>query len=109
MGIDDLNKKLECTLQERGAAYGPYGTGLQIKEDLLNIIKNAYEEHHKMPMPGRELHYFWDICNKLCRLAINPNHHDSWRDVSGYATRILEDVEKMCGPENNPRRADEPR
>lgn len=88
--MNDIDK----TLSERKAVYGPYRKGCQIRRDLLKTITDAFEEFHGVPMPSLYVHYFWDIVNKLCRLAITPDHKDSWHDMVGYSKRIEEFIEE---------------
>ena len=38
--------------------------------------------------------YSWVIImNKLIRLLANPRHLDSWKDIAGYATLTVKDIE----------------
>ena len=34
------------------------------------------------------------ICTKLARISHTPKHVDSWRDIAGYATLIVNILEK---------------
>lgn len=46
--------------------------------------------HHKFP----EGWYSWGIIlNKLCRILGDPKNIDSWRDIAGYATLVVEHLE----------------
>ncbi len=76
------------TLSERGNIYGPYQEGLDIRANILKAITDGYENRHGEPMPSVYMGYFWDIANKLCRLAVCPNHEDSWKDIVGYSKLI---------------------
>jgi len=84
--------KLKETLESRKAVYGPYREGCIIRMELMDIIKDAYRQFHKEDMPKIYIEYFFDVMNKFSRLAISPNHKDSWHDVAGYATRIEESL-----------------
>ena len=89
--MNDAEKKARDqnnTLASRGSDYGPYPQGLAIREQLMKAITDGYKQHHKADMSDRHKSYFWDICNKLCRLAITPTHSDSWHDVVGYGQLI---------------------
>ena len=55
-------------------------------------IRYAYVNKIQM-LPLHE-HYIRDIVNKLSRIAVTPNHIDSWRDISGYAALIADVLEK---------------
>jgi hypothetical protein len=37
--------------------------------------------------------YAWTIIfNKLFRLLVDPRHVDSWKDIAGYATLVVDDL-----------------
>jgi hypothetical protein len=77
-----------ATLLERGKTYGPYPDGLKIREDILLSIKAGYRAHHGNEMSIRHESYFWDIANKLGRLAVTPDYIDGWHDIAGYSQLI---------------------
>ena len=86
--------KPEETIKERAEIYGEYRKGCTVRVKILNIIKDSYYYHHGNNMPELYLEYFHDIINKLSRLAVTPDHKDSWHDIAGYATRIEEFIEE---------------
>jgi len=89
--MNDSEKKLregDGTLEERGSIYGPYQDGLDIRAGIMTAIKDGYKKQHGKPMPLNYQQYFWDVSNKLCRLAVCPNHEDSWNDMAGYSKLI---------------------
>jgi len=90
-----MSKDLEETKKSRKSIYGDYYLNIQTKSGLLDILERDYRLHHpdSSGMPTIYKHFFWDICNKLCRLACTPNHIDSWHDIAGYAQRIEETIE----------------
>ena len=75
----------EETLDERGQEYGPYSGNAERYAALLQTLKiapiseNWPEEATAMSM----------IAMKLARLAYQPTHTDSWRDIAGYAHLVL--------------------
>ena len=79
-------KKVEDTLAERGAVYGDYSDGLVDRATIMAVLKEAHIKAHGHEMPGIHQGMLWDIVNKLCRLAVTPDHVDSWHDIIGYAT-----------------------
>jgi len=81
-------RKGDETLSERGSIYGPYQGGIDIRAGILDAIFNGYRDQHGCEMPFMFQQYFWDIANKLCRLAVCPNHEDSWKDIVGYSKLI---------------------
>lgn len=94
--MDEVDK----TRVKRQNVYGPYHEGVQLRSNLQRLMRDAYEQHHGVPLPESADQYFWDIFNKLARLAISPYHLDSWHDISGY-TRNIEESIKQTLEENN--------
>jgi hypothetical protein len=85
--------ELMQVLRDRSSEYGPYSLGIRTRFKLLISLKEAYREHHGTEMPWEFVEYFWDIVNKLSRLAVNPTHLDSWVDVQGYSRCIQATIE----------------
>ncbi len=85
-------KEISNTLRDRGKVYGPYGLGVMTRSALMDVITETYRGFHGESMSKRQIEYFWDICNKLSRLAISPDHPDSWHDIQGYAKLIEDDI-----------------
>lgn len=79
---------IEETLKNRGTVYGNYGHGLDIRSDLIQILRGSGPKS----LTTRQIGYFIDICNKLARLAVTPDHLDSWHDIEGYARLIQADI-----------------
>ena len=64
---------------------------------IKSNIAERYRQVHRIEMSPFDTVCIFDIVNKLSRIAVTPEHIDSWKDVVGYATRILEMLE---GDEN---------
>lgn len=90
-------RKGNKTLEQRGSIYGPYRAGINTRRKLMDTMLAAYKKQHGKTMPKHNQEYLWDICNKLCRIAVCPNHIDSWHDVSNYAALIEADVKADGG------------
>ncbi len=61
-------------LAERGRDYGSFCEVVAVSEHMNNSQREAMEM----------------ICSKIARLACgDPDHIDSWRDVAGYATLMV--------------------
>jgi len=80
--------KVENTLSGRGAVYGDYKGGLKFRRDILHLISARYEEVNNKPIPQEQEQYFLDVIGKMSRLAVSPEHTDSWHDLAGYALLI---------------------
>ena len=82
-------------LDQRGSMYGDYRKGIVFRAEFLTMIKTVYRAEHG----GREMsfiheQFFIDIATKISRLAVSPDHMDSWRDMAGYSTLILETLKR---------------
>ena len=88
-----INEKLE----QRKEIYGDYKGNLNCRLEILSCITNRYRRVHGNNMSCTQEMLFQDIIAKLARLAVTPNHLDSWEDIAGYATRICQVIKN----ENN--------
>jgi hypothetical protein len=76
-------------LEERGNVYGDFYEGIELEANLLEAIKGRYQKHHGESMHPIHATYISKIVMKLSRLAVSPDHIDSWTDIAGYA-RLVE-------------------
>ena len=76
-------------ITERGNVYGDFHEGIMLETIIIESIKFRHQEHHGKQMPPEFVMYMTKIAMKLSRLAIIPNHIDSWTDIAGYA-RLVE-------------------
>jgi hypothetical protein len=87
-------------LQQRGAIYGDFFEGITLESNVLNEICVRYESHHGESLPMEYYLFFSKIVMKLSRLAITPDHIDSWVDIAGYARLVEIHLTTLQG-ENN--------
>lgn len=80
--------ELKETLEKRKSVYGDYSKLSELRTSIMTGITKQYIAHHEKPMPEEGYLCITDIVNKLCRIAITPDHIDSWHDIAGYATII---------------------
>lgn len=92
-GIDiaNNNTSVEDTLKERGEIYGDYKNGILFRTEMKKLIYNRFEQVHGRKMSISQQEFFSDTIMKLSRLAVTPNHKDSWHDLAGYA-KLMEDA-----------------
>lgn len=91
--IEDNDISVKETLDSRGKSYGNYGTQIMLRNNIMELIIKAYKSHNEYSaMPDKHKEYLWDIVNKLTRVAVTPNHVDTWHDIAGYALLIESDV-----------------
>ena len=85
----DINQ----TLLTREEQYGHYKTVGQISQDLKKVMRES-PNYKVMPAPLQESLDM--IANKISRILNgDPLYEDSWRDISGYATLALMEIEEM--------------
>ncbi len=79
---------LEETLKERGAVYGDYRGNIQLRKEIMNLIASRHYEVTGQVMSPTQIEYIRDVVNKISRLAVTPDHIDTWHDISGYAALV---------------------
>jgi hypothetical protein len=80
-------------LKARAGTYGEYRDVSQISQDIKKVIKNS---RNYPLMPAYMLESLELIANKLARILNgDPMYDDSWRDISGYCTLVLMEIEDM--------------
>ena len=82
-------KTTDEVLQDRHVVYGDFFEGITCEAQILEIIKGRYFDQYKLPLPPIYYLFFSKIVMKLSRLAVSPDHVDSWTDIAGYA-RLVE-------------------
>lgn len=92
---------VEETLKERGNNYGSFHTQANLSQTLNAIINNHYASVHPTvdgkptAMPNFMAEAMHMICHKIARIVNgNPLYVDSWHDIAGYATLIVDILEK---------------
>ena len=84
--MDD--KKLASVLSERGSRYGSLMSNATISQGLKEIIHNS-SNWEAMPPDMKEALDM--IVHKIARIVEGDfNYDDSWIDISGYSTLIVE-------------------
>jgi len=84
------------TLAQRGSVYGSYQENVLFRSVVMAQAKRQYSIHHEgEEMPTRYQVMISDIVMKLARIAVSPNHVDSWHDIVGYGQLIENSVKEM--------------
>ena len=93
------NTKLRASRQE---IYGDYPGGVELRSYIMDAIEIRHSTVNGKEMNQIDKEYIWDIVNKLTRIAVTPNHTDSWRDISNYAemTAIQLEIENALQSES---------
>lgn len=80
-------EKVRQTLNERQSQYGSF----KDVADTTSVFMGQFELDRMSNVQREALHM---ICSKLARIANgDPNHADSWHDIAGYATLVVDDLE----------------
>ena len=89
-----MNDSIDILLNERSKYYGNYRGGCQTRINIMNAILDRHKQMTGRVMPKMYQEYIYDIVNKLSRIAVTPNHLDSWNDIVGYAKLIIQEIQK---------------
>ena len=83
MTVDDL-------LTERGNTYGSFADNGRIAQALKDIVRSGPRWEHLDDIEREALDM---ICSKISRIVSGKLHFpDNWRDVIGYATLALNEI-----------------
>ena len=81
---------IDNTLAERGARYGEFATHAEISQALKKVVLAE-----RRPLEPYQREALEMICHKLARIVNgDPNYTDSWRDVAGYASLVVLELER---------------
>lgn len=82
------DKALATVLSERGSRYGTLMSNATISQNLKEILHNSTNWEAMPPDMKEALHM---IVHKISRIVEGDfNYDDSWIDISGYSTLIVE-------------------
>ena len=79
------------TLKQRQKTHGDFQTHAVISQHLKGTMSSyeSYKELSPVQMEALEM-----IAHKIARILNgNPDHHDHWHDIAGYATLVAETLE----------------
>lgn len=75
---------LSTILEERGRKHGDFSINAEISQRLKAVAQSDIGGYSSMSATQREAIDM--ILHKISRiLAGDPNHHDHWDDIAGYA------------------------
>ena len=85
---NNITPSLDSVLQERGSRYGSLMSNATISQKLKEILHNSTNWEAMPPDMKEALHM---IAHKIARIVEGDfNYDDSWIDISGYSTLIVE-------------------
>lgn len=80
------------TLEQRAKTHGNFETHAKISQALkeVMILSDGFEHLSVTQAESLEM-----IAHKIARILNgNPNTHDHWHDIAGYATLVANELEK---------------
>lgn len=95
---DDLNECIgapeadttEQLITERGSRYGKFKDGAEIMQELKTVMREVDGWHNLTPSQREALDM---IQHKIGRILNgDPTYDDSWKDIAGYATLIVNEL-----------------
>lgn len=80
----------EQLITERGSRYGKFKDGAEIMQELKDVMREVDGWHNLTPSQREALDM---IQHKIGRILNgDPTYDDSWKDISGYATLIVNEL-----------------
>lgn len=80
----------EQLITERGSRYGKFKDGAEIMQELKFVMREVDGWHNLTPSQREALDM---IQHKIGRILNgDPNYDDSWKDIAGYATLIVKEL-----------------
>ena len=86
-----LSKNISSTLADRGTRYGEFSGHARITQSLKAVMwaTPKWNDLTAAQMESLEM-----IAHKIGRILNgDPNYHDSWYDIEGYARLVSETLE----------------
>ncbi len=83
--------EIQETLQQRGRKYGEFKDHAFISQQLKNIIHTYFPKLTDYQKEALEM-----IMHKVARILNgDPNYVDSWHDIAGYATLVVDRLNSL--------------
>ena len=87
------DKKLATVLSARRDKYGPFINNATISQELKEILHKSTNWEAMPPDMKEALHM---IVHKISRIVEGDfEYDDSWIDISGYSTRVVERLHQL--------------
>lgn len=86
---------LDQTLQERGSRYGRFLDHAQATQQLKRVIAIYVKRRPCGFLENDQQEALDMIAHKIGRILCgDPNYHDSWHDIAGYAQLVADRLEQ---------------
>lgn len=81
--------KIEDTLSQRAATHGQFKTHAK----LAVAMRDAFTDNAVSELDESQIEALTMIFHKIARIGNgNPNYHDHWHDIAGYATLVANEL-----------------
>lgn len=83
---------INTTLEARNSTHGNFINNAMLSQGIKNMIR--IHDDHKLSQS--QLESLDMIAHKIARIVTgNPNVHDHWHDIAGYATLIANELKEL--------------
>ena len=81
---------IQETIKERGDRYGKFKDGAMIMQSLKAVMHQSPQWGNLTPSQRESLEMMQHKIGRI--LNGDPNYDDNWRDIAGYATLVLDEL-----------------
>lgn len=79
---------INTTLAERGNRYGDFAKQASVAQSIKAAL---FDCRHRESLPAYQVEALEMIAHKMSRIVNgDPNYHDSWHDIVGYAKLVAD-------------------
>jgi hypothetical protein len=83
----------DVILEERGNRYGKFSGQAEVSQRLKGVVRE-FEAKRGCDLDPDQRESLEMICHKIARIINgDPNYHDSWADIAGYAKLVADRLE----------------
>lgn len=84
---------IDATLAERGSRYGNFSTHARVTQKIKVAMADSPNALNELLAPD-QYEALEMIAHKIGRILCgDPNYHDSWHDIVGYAKLVADRLE----------------
>lgn len=84
---------IDGILEQRGNRYGKFSGQAEISQRLKGVVRE-FEAKRGCDLDPDQRESLEMICHKIARIINgDPNYHDSWADIAGYAKLVADRLE----------------
>jgi len=85
-----VGMKTHEILAQRGGSHGNFTDNARFSQQLKFIVEMSPNWENMSDVQREALHMILHKISRIC--AGNPDHHDHWDDIAGYATLVSERI-----------------